>query len=259
MVRTFLLRLAVALLAIMTVASGGQARAEMARLAVASNFAEPMQALAEVFAASTGHTVIVATGSTGRLYAQIVNGAPFDAFLAADTVRPARLVEDGLAVAGSVQTYATGRLALMDLADTTAGMPSPLHRLQAGDYRRLALANPDLAPYGAAAHQVLAHLELQTASASRQVFGENIGQTYAFIATGNADLGFVALSQIRQPGSAPAGRHDIIPADWHDPIRQDSVLLLRGAGNEAARAFLDFLASPEARDIIAAHGYEVPE
>ncbi|WP_291882568.1 molybdate ABC transporter substrate-binding protein [Maricaulis sp.] len=243
----------------MATALSGQAHADTVRIGVASNFAEPMQALAEVFAAGTGHTVIVSTGSTGRLYAQIVNGAPFDAFLAADTVRPARLVEDGLAVADSVQTYAIGRLALMDLADATAGTPSPLQRLQAGDYRRLALANPDLAPYGAAAHQVLAHLELQTASASRQVFGENIGQTYAFVATGNADLGFVALSQIRHPGSAPSGRHDLVPDDWHDPIRQDAVLLLRGAGNEAARAFLDFLASPEARDIIAAHGYEAPE
>ena len=259
MARTLLLRLAVALLAALTAALGGQARADIVRLAVASNFAEPMQTLAEAFSAGTGHTLIISNGSTGRLYAQIVNGAPFDVFLAADTVRPARLVEDGLAAAGSAQTYATGRLALMEPGDATAGTPSPLQRLQSGDYRRLALASPDLAPYGAAAHQVLAHLDLQTASASRQVFGENIGQTYAFVATGNADLGFVALSQIRHPGSAPAGRYDLIPAGWHDPIRQDAVLLERSNDNEAARAFLDFLALPEARDIIAAHGYEAPE
>ncbi len=259
MARTFLFRLAVALVSLVVAAVSGQARADTARLAVASNFAEPVRALAGVFSASTGHTVIVSSGSTGRLYAQIVNGAPFDVFLAADTVRPARLVADGLAVAGSVQTYATGRLALMDMADIAADTPPPLQRLQAGGYRRLALANPDLAPYGTAARQVLDHLELQTASASRQVLGENIGQTYAFVATGNADLGFVALSQIREPGSAPAGRHDLIPAGWHDPIRQDAILLMKGSENEAARAFMDFLASPEARDIIVTHGYEAPE
>lgn len=258
MARPFLPRLAIALLCLVA-AFGAQARADTARLAVASNFSEPMQALAEAFAASTGHTLIVSTGSTGRLYAQIVNGAPFEVFLAADTVRPARLVENGLAIADSVRTYAIGRLAVMDMTDPAADTPPPLQRLQAGDYRRLALANPDLAPYGAAARQVLDYLELQTASASRQVFGENIGQTYAFIATGNADLGFVALSQIRQPGSASAGRHDLVPDDWHDPIRQNAVLLVGGRDNEAARAFMDFLASPEARDIIAAHGYEAPE
>lgn len=259
MARSLLLRFAVALLVALTAALGGQARADIVWVAVASNFDEPMLALAGAFSARTGHTLLVANGSTGHLYAQIVNGAAVDIFLAADTARPARLVEDGLAVADSVQTYAIGRLALMEPAGATAGTPSPLQRLQSGDYRRLALANPDLAPYGAAARQVLDHLELQTASASRQVFGENIGQTYAFIATGNADLGFVALSQIRHPGSAPSGRHDLVPDDWHDPIRQDAVLLERSRDNGAARAFMDFLASPEARNIIATHGYEAPE
>jgi molybdate transport system substrate-binding protein len=254
-----LIRLA-ALALLLAAFPAAPAAGETARIAVATNFAEPAQALAEAFAAETGHTLVLSTGSTGTLYAQIAHGAPFDVFLAADTVRPARLVEAGRAVADSRRTYAVGRLALWTL--DSEGEP-PLQRLRAGRYRRLALANPELAPYGAAARQVLDRFGAETADHGRRVLGANIGQTHAFVATGNADLGFVALSQLHRPDTPPDtsldGRYELIPADWHDPIRQDAVLLVRGADNPAARAWLAFLATPHARDIIASYGYEVPE
>jgi molybdate transport system substrate-binding protein len=229
------------------------AQAEEALVAVASNFAEPANALSEAFTHTTGHSVLISSGSTGRLYAQVVQGAPFDVFMAADAVRPARLKAEGLAIPGSTRTYATGRLALWVHA---AGVEPPLRRLTTGHYRRLALANPDLAPYGAAAVQVLNRLDLADEAADRQVFGENIAQTFSFVATGNADLGFVALAQVNRPGRATAGQYDVIPAHWHAPIRQDAVLLLHGADNPAALAWLEFLTSPAAHDILAAYGYE---
>lgn len=244
-------------LAALFLLAASPARAEEALVAVATNFAEPAEAMAERFRAQTGHTVRLATGSTGRLYAQIAQGAPFDVFLAADEARPARLVEEGLALAGTRRTYATGRLALWS---RQASSQSPLERLHGGAYRRLAVASPQLAPYGAAAEQSLVHLGLLEQARERLVFGENIGQTYTFLVTGNADLGFVALSQLRRPGrAAPAGQYEIVPSDWHDPVRQDVVLLVHGAQNAAARAWLDFLAGPEAAAILAGYGYEAGE
>jgi len=252
--RPFLpIRLGLLVLAL-TLLAAAPAAAETVRVAVAANFTRPAEALSEAFTAASGHEAILTTGSTGLLYAQIVHGAPFDVFLAADQVRPARLVGEGHAVAGSARTYAIGRLALWE---PQAGEGDPLERLRSGRYRRLALANPELAPYGAAARQVLARLGLEDAAAGRLVFGENIAQAHAFAATGNADLGLVALAQLA--GNEAGGRFTIIPAAWHDPIRQDAVLLARGADNAAARAWLDFLASPGARDILESFGYGVPE
>jgi len=230
------------------------AGAETVRVAVAANFTRPAELLAEAFEAESGHDVVLTTGSTGLLYAQIVHGAPFDVFLSADHARPARLVAEGRAVTGSARTYAIGRLALW-APQAEAG--DPLERLRAGRYRRLALANPELAPYGTAARQVLAHLGVEEAAADRLVFGENIAQTHAFLATGNADLGFVALAQLA--GHQPESHYTVIPAAWHDPVRQDAVLLNRGAGNPAAQAWLDFLASPAAQAILESYGYEAPE
>lgn len=230
------------------------AGAETVRVAVAANFTRPAELLAEAFEAASGHDVVLTTGSTGLLYTQIVHGAPFDVFLSADRERPARLVADGRAVAGSARTYAIGRLALWA---PQARNDDPVDRLRAGRYRRLALANPELAPYGAAARQVLGHLGLEDAVAGRLVFGENIAQTHAFLATGNADLGFIALAQLA--GRQPGGRYTVIPAAWHDPVRQDAVLLTRGAGKPAARAWLDFLVSPAAQPILGGFGYGEPE
>lgn len=230
------------------------ARAEEALVAVAANFADPAERLAESFEGETGHRIRLATGSTGRLYAQIVQGAPFDVFLAADRARPARLVEEGLAVPETLRTYAVGRLALWSRED---GPASPLERLRAGDYRRLALASPDLAPYGAAAMQSLERLGVLETARERLVFGENVSQAYAFVATGNADLGLVALAQVRRPeASEVEGEFETVPMDWHAPIRQDAVLLRHGAENAAALAWLDYLAGPEAQAILAAYGYE---
>lgn len=246
-------RLAVLALAL-TLLPAPPASGETVRVAVAANFTRPAEALADAFTAASGHAVVLTTGSTGLLYAQIVHGAPFDVFLSADTVRPARLVAEGHAVAGSTRTYAIGRLALWD---PQARDGDPVDRLRAGRYRRLALANPDLAPYGAAARQALTHLGLEADAADRLVFGENVAQAHAFLATGNADLGFVALAQLA--GRQPGGRYTLIPAAWHDPVRQDAVLLTRSAGNPGARAWLDYLASPAAQAILEEFGYEVPE
>lgn len=228
-------------------------RADDALVAVASNFSEPAGALAEAFTAATGHTVTLTPGSTGRLHAQITQGAPFDVFLAADAIRPAQLERDGLAVAGTRQTYAVGQLVLWAHA---AGPMPPLERLEAGRFRRLAIANPDLAPYGSAAMQALEHLALPGSVSDRLVMGENIAQAFAFVVTGNADLGFVALSQVESPSFGRAGQYQRIPADWHDPIRQDAVLLRHGSDNPAARAWLDFLQTEEAATILDQFGYQ---
>ncbi len=222
-----------------------------ARIAVAANFKSTLDELEAAFEAQSGHDVIVTSGSTGKLYAQIVNGAPFDVFLAADQARPMRLEAEGAAVVGSRFTYAVGRLALWDPDGVAVGP----ERLSRGDDRRLAMANPDLAPYGAAARQVIAALNLSDATRDKLVFGENIGQTFAFIRTRNAELGFVALSQVLAAPAARRGAYWAPPQDMYDPIRQDAVLLARGAENDAARAFVAFLNSDDAASVIERHGY----
>ena len=192
------------------------------------------------------------TGSTGKLYAQIVSGAPFDAMLAADQARPARLVDEGHAVAGSRFTYATGRLVLWSAEAGRAG-PDAAGTLRRGDFDFLAIANPDLAPYGLAARQALTAMGLFDAVQPRLVMGQNIGQTFSMVATGNAELGLVAESQVLSTRSPAAGTRWAVPAHLHEPIRQDAVLL--DGNNAAARAFLSYLESTEARDVIARSGY----
>lgn len=227
-------------------------RAGQAYVAVASNFVAPMNALAEPFSRMTGHTLTLSSGATGKFYAQIRNGAPFDVLLAADDETPARLLREGEAV--QTQTYAIGRLALWSarpgLIDGTAAV------LQQHRFQRLAIANPRLAPYGAAASEVLSRLGLAEAARPRLVVGENIAQTYQFVASGNADLGFVALSQVMLDGKLASGSVWQVPATLHAPIRQDAALLKHGAGNAAARALLDYLRTPAAQAIIARYGYD---
>ncbi len=227
-------------------------QAEVATVAVAANFLVPMQTLAAVFEDRTGHELVLVPGSTGQLYAQILNGAPFDAFLAADADRPARLVDNGLAVGGSRFTYARGRLALWS-ADPGAFDDRGIERLTGGDFRHVAIASPELAPYGAAARQVLEQLDVWEALRSRTAVGQSIGQAFAMTATGNAELGLVALSQaLAYDGPAS---YVTVPPEFHEPIEQDAVLLDRGADNAAAAAFIEFLQSAEASRIVRDAGY----
>ncbi|MHA3887366.1 molybdate ABC transporter substrate-binding protein [Stutzerimonas degradans] len=232
------------------------ASADEVQVAVAANFTAPMQKIAEAFARDTGHRAVLAFGATGKFYAQINNGAPFDVLLAADEQTPQRLEDEGQGVAGSRFTYAIGSLVLWSARE---GYVDPQGRvLTDGDFRHLALANPKTAPYGAAALQTLEKLGLRERLQPRFVQGENIAQTHQFVASGNAELGFIALSQVIEDGRIARGSAWRVPADQHQPIRQDALLLQRGEHNPAARALLDYLRSASAVALIRAYGYEVP-
>ena len=224
-----------------------------ALIAVASNFLETAQQLADEFERQTENDLIITSGSTGKLYAQITQGAPFDVLLAADQERPRRLEETGAAVKGTRFTYARGRLALWSSDDARAIRDSTA--LEPGRFSTLALANPDLAPYGAAARQALDRLGVWENVAGKIVFGENIAQTFAFVATQNAELGFVALSQVLSQRNRNGGSRWDIPISLYDPISQDAVLLRHGGDNAAAIAFLDYLQSAPAKKAIRAAGY----
>ena len=249
----FALLLAAALLPGPAGAAPRAAEAGKARVAVASNFIAAARAIARAFEAAGGRPVQLVAGSTGRLYAQIVNGAPFDAFLAADTARPMRLEQQGMALPGSRFTYAVGTLVLWSpdpgLIDAEGAV------LKRAGFRHLAMANPKLAPYGRAARQVLRKTGLWPALKTRIVRGENIGQTYQLIRSGNAELGFIALSQLRGGTRPPGGSAWVVPSALHDPIAQQAVLL---NDNAPARAFLAFLRGAEARDILQRFGYTMP-
>jgi molybdate transport system substrate-binding protein len=229
------------------------ARTQTALIAVAANFAAPAKALADRFTAETGHSLKISTGSTGQLYAQITNGAPYDVFLSADAERPRKLEDNGLAVAGSRFTYAVGRLVLWSpSADAEAGPFEAAFSNQ--PHRSIAIANPDLAPYGAAAREALRSKGLWDDLKGQLVFGQNISQTHALVATGNAEIGFVAQSQIKN--SSPKGARWPVPAESHSPISQDAVLLARARDNTAARAFVSYLQGAGAKKIIEEFGYE---
>ncbi len=232
------------------------AQADEVRVAVAANFATPLKTLAAEFEKDTGHTLALSAGATGKLYAQIKSGAPFDVFLSADDETPARLEKEGDAVAGSRFTYAVGRLMLWSAQPNTVDAQGAV--LKTGNFKHLALAAPHLAPYGAAAVQTLTQLGLLTALQPRFVQGESIGQTYSFVASGNAELGFVALSQVFENGRINQGSGWIVPASLHEPLRQDAVLLTRSRDKAAARALLAFLQGSKARGLIRAFGYETP-
>ncbi len=238
---------------LLTIASGVAGAAEVS-VAVAANFTAPMQKIAALFEQSSGHKAMLSFGSTGKLYAQIRNGAPFQVLLAADDKTPAKLEAEGLSVVGMRFTYAVGKLALWSSQDGLVDAQGAV--LRSGQFKRLALADPKLAPYGAAAVETLTKMGLLAELTPKMVYGENIAQTYQFVFTGNAELGFVALSQIFSDGKLGKGSAWIVPADMHTPIRQDAVLLKTGENQDAARELMAFLRSDAALAVIRSFGYD---
>lgn len=236
-------------------AMAGTLHAAEAQVAVAANFAEPIKAIAAVLEKTTGHTLQISVGATGRLYAQIKNGAPFDVLLSADTRAPAQLETDGLAQPGSRFTYATGKLVLWS-ADA-AKVDGQGAVLKTGGFRKLAIANPKTAPYGAASMEVMDKLGLTAGLTPRLVQGESIGQTYNFAYTGNAEIAFVAMSQVLEGGRLKGGSMWVVPQNLYAPIQQDAVLLKRAARNEAALALMKLLQSPNIKDLIRSYGYGI--
>lgn len=239
----------------LTLAGWGLARAETVQVAVASNFAAPMQKIAAAFEKDSGHKAVLSLGATGKFYAQVRNGAPFAVLLAADDETPARMQKEGLAVTGSAFTYAIGQLVLWSADSSVVDAQGAV--LNAPLNGKLALADPKLAPYGAAALQVLQQRGLADKLRPHFVLGENIAQTFQFVKTGNASMGFVALSQVMQDGKVTSGSAWLVPAALHEPIRQDAVLLRQGADNPAAKALLQYLRTDAARAVIRAYGYSV--
>ena len=230
------------------------ARADEVSVAVAANFTAPMQKIAAEFEKDTGHKARLVFGSTGKFYAQIKSGAPFQVLLAADDETPARLAREGDGVAGSQFTYAIGRLVLWSprpgLVDDKGEV------LRAGRFEHLAIANPKLAPYGLAAMETLKALGLADALQPRLVTGESITQAQQFVVSGSAELGFIAFAQIHRDGKLIDGSHWLVPARLHTPIRQDAVVLDKGKGSAAAAALMDYLKSPAALAVIRTYGYE---
>ena len=232
------------------------AQADEVQVAVAANFTGPMQVIAPLFERDTGHKAIPSFGATGKFYAQVANGAPFEVLLAADDETPARMVREGHAVAGTPFTYAIGTLVLWsakaDFVDDKGEI------LKKGGFRHLAIANPKTAPYGAAALQAMGRLGVADNLKPLFVQGENIAQTQQFVATGAAELGFIAYSQVIKNGRIGSGSGWIVPAKLYDPIRQDAVILARGRDKPAALALLNYLKGDKAKAIIRSFGYELP-
>ena len=234
---------------------GSSAQADEVLVAVAANFSAPMQKIAAGFEQETGHKVQVAHGATGKFYAQIKNGAPFDVLLAADEDTPAKLIKENAAVAGSQFTYAIGKLVLWSAKPAVVDEAGAV--LKSGGFNHLAIANPKLAPYGAAAVEVMKGLGVVEAVQPKLVTGESIAQTHQFISTGNALLGFVALSQVLKDGKIE-GSAWIVPAKLYAPIRQDAVILAKGRDKPAAQALLKYLKTDQARAVIQSFGYALP-
>lgn len=231
------------------------AQAAQVRVAVASNFTAPMQEIAALFEQETGHETILSFGSSGKFLAQIKNGAPFDVFLSADQEKPTVLANEQTTAKASQFTYAIGTLVLWS-SDTTREITGP-DALTNQPFNKLALANPRLAPYGKAALQTLTALQLKEKTEPHWVQGENISQTYHFVASGNAEIGFVALSQVTENGEIRKGTGWVVPKHYYEPIKQDAVLLQRAEHNDAAHALLSFLKSPAAHAVIRDYGYSI--
>lgn len=241
-----------ALASVLSATLGGAALAGEAKVAVAANFTEAAKEIAARFKAKTGHDAVLSFGASGQFYTQIANGAPYQVFLSADVERPQKAEAEGLAVVGSRFTYATGRLVLFS---RTPGLVDGKGAVLArGGFEKLALADPKTAPYGQAAVETLTRLKLYDALKPKIVTGGSITQAYQFVQTGAAELGFVALSQVVD---ATGGSRWVVPASYHAPIAQQAVLLKSGENNPAAKAFMTFLKSSEARAIIKRYGYEV--
>lgn len=241
--------------ALLSLGLSAPAFAEEVQVAVAANFTAPAKVIAADFEKATGHKVVLSFGSTGKFYTQIKNGAPFDVFLAADDTTPAKLEKEEGIVAGSRFTYATGKLVLWsakaDYVDTKGEI------LKKGTFSHLAIASPKLAPYGAAAVETMNKLGVYDTLQPKFVTGENIGQTFSFVSSGNAELGFVALSQVFENGRLKSGSGWIVPADLHEPIRQDAVILAHGKDNRAAAEWITYLKSEPVRNIIRSFGYDL--
>ncbi|WP_226489231.1 molybdate ABC transporter substrate-binding protein [Pseudomonas sp. B20] len=231
------------------------ASADEVQVAVAANFTAPIQAIATDFEKDTGHKLVAAFGATGQIYTQIKNGAPFEVFLSADDTTPAKLEQEGDTVKGSRFTYAVGTLALWSAKDGYVDSKGEV--LKANQYQHLSIANPKTAPYGLAATQVLSKMGLTEATKAKIVEGQSITQAYQFVSTGNAELGFVALSQIYKDGKLTSGSAWIVPDDLHDPIKQDAVILNKGKDSAAAKALVEYLKGPKAAAIIKSFGYQL--
>lgn len=228
-------------------------QADEVSVAVAANFAGPLAKIGDGFSAATGHTLKVSSGATGKFYSQIVAGAPFEVLIAADDETPRKLVAEGYAVTGSNFTYAIGKLVLWSAQPGYVDDQGAV--LATGTYAHLAIANPKLAPYGQAGAEVLKARGLGEAIAPKLVTAESIAQAYQFVATGNAELGFVALSQVAVPGKPVTGSYWLVPPSLYGEIRQDAVLLKAGEKNPAAAALLAYLKSPAAKTVIQSWGY----
>ena len=228
--------------------------ADEVQIAVAANFTAPMKLIAADFERTTGHKAVLSFGATGRFYAQITNGAPFDVLLAADDETPEKLDKEGFAVAGSRFTYAIGKLVLWSAQPGLVDDQGEV--LASGNFKHLAIAAPKLAPYGAAAMQVMQQRGVLARLEPKLVTGESIGQAFSFVATGNAELGFLAMSQVYEGGKLKSGSAWVVPARLYTPLRQDAVWLMRAKNNQAAAALMAFLKTEKARAVIRAFGYE---
>jgi len=244
-----------ALLAVISILLAIPSVAAEINVAVAANFTAPMKQIVAEFEKETGHKVVLSFGASGKFYAQIKNGAPFQLLLSADDEKPIQLIKDGLAVADSRFTYAIGTLVLWSAKPGFVDAKGEV--LSKGRFSKLAVASSKLAPYGAAAIEVLTKLGLLATVTSKFVQGENISQTFQFISTGNAELGFVALSQVMKDGKIANGSAWVVPGTLHNPIRQDAVLLTTGKDNAAAKALLGYLKSEKSKKIIRSYGYEI--
>ena len=224
-------------------------------IAVAANFTAPMQQLAPEFEKATGHKIVASYGATGKFYAQIKNGAPFEVLLSADDETPGKLAREAAADAASQFTYAKGRLVLWSAKPAVVDAKGEV--LKTAGFDHLALTNPKLAPYGAAAVEAMKTLGVHDALAQKFVTAENISQTYQFVKSGNAQLGFVALSQVMKEGKISEGSAWVVPANLHQPIRQDAIVLDKGRGKPAVDALITFLQSDRAKHVIRSFGYEL--
>jgi molybdate transport system substrate-binding protein len=231
------------------------ASAATAQVAVAANFAEPIKAIGAVLEKTTGHTIRITLGSTGKLYAQIKNGAPFDVLLAADATTPHKLEQEGLAQPGSRFTYARGKLVLWSAQAGRVDAKGQV--LTAANLGNVAYANPKVAPYGDATVQAIDKLGLTSALTPKLVQGESIGQAFTFAATGNADVGFVAMAQVLEGGRLKSGSMWVVPQTLYSPIEQDAVVMQKSASNEAAQALMKLLKSPAIKDLIRSYGYDL--
>ena len=223
-------------------------------VAVAANFTAPMQKIAADFEKDTGHKAALTFGSTGKFYAQIANGAPFEVLLAADDETPARIEKEGLGIPGHF-TYAIGKLVLWSAKEGYVEAKGDI--LKKGTFAHIAIANPKLAPYGNAGMQVLAKLRLLSDLRPKFVQGETIAQTHQYVSTGNAELGFVALSQVYKDGKFTSGSVWLVPANLYEPIKQDAIILTKGKANPAAAELLKYLKGSKAKAIIKSYGYDL--